>query len=138
MVIRDNQTWEQVGQQLDEPLLAGTTYRFSIFLGQSQYYIAQSRTTHQEVNYVGPTVLRIYGGNDACTTSELLAESPPIQTVGWDEYIFEFTPTKNWNHLVLAAYYDTNQQLPYNGHIMVDNCSALEKISATDFPNNHN
>ena len=80
MVVRDNDTKESIGQQLSSPLLAGHTYRFSIQLTQSEWYISRSRMTNKETNYTTPVVLRIYGGQSLCDRQELLAESPPIES----------------------------------------------------------
>ncbi|MEM1219069.1 MAG: hypothetical protein AAGH79_09150 [Bacteroidota bacterium] len=129
MVVRDNNTWESVGQAPSSPLLGGHTYRFSIQLAQSEWYVSQSRTTHKETNYTTPAILRIYGGPDLCSRQQLLAESPPVQFEYWSTYTFELMPEHDIYFVVLSVEYAPEYSSPYNGHILVDNCSEFEDIT---------
>lgn len=38
MTVRDNDTWERVGQKLSSPMVAGTNYQFNIYLCRSLVY----------------------------------------------------------------------------------------------------
>lgn len=45
MVVRDNNTWESVAQELSNPLKKGMSYRIKIHLRKPATYISQSSTT---------------------------------------------------------------------------------------------
>jgi hypothetical protein len=62
MVVRDNETWECVGQRLEHPLRAYTCYLWSVALMRSPEYISISRITKLKANFNKPCVLRVWGG----------------------------------------------------------------------------
>lgn len=126
LVVRDNDTWESVGQELSKPLEKGKCYSFSISLCRSELYVSISRLSDQTANYTTPAKLRIYGGNSFCEKKELLAESPIIANTRWQDYNFKLEPGKNYSFLILEAYYKTPTLVPYNGNLLVDNFSDIK------------
>lgn len=126
LVVRDNDTWESVGQELPKPLEKGKCYSFSIALCRSELYVSISRLSDQTANYTTPAKLRIYGGNSFCERKELLAESPIIANTRWQDYNFKLEPSKNYTFLILEAYYKTPTLVPYNGNLLVDNFSDIK------------
>ncbi|NBU35817.1 MAG: OmpA family protein [Bacteroidetes bacterium] len=126
LVVRDNDTWESVGQELSKPLEKGKCYSFSISLCRSELYVSISRLSDQTANYTTPAKLRIYGGNSICEKKELLAESPIIANTRWQDYNFKLEPGKNYSFLILEAYYKTPTLVPYNGNLLVDNFSDIK------------
>ena len=92
MVVRDNNTWEAVGQGLTAPLEVGQAYQFTVYLARSPKYVSQSRATFKEANYNQPIVLQVWGGNTFCGREALLAASPPIVSDAWTQFSFQFTP----------------------------------------------
>ncbi len=126
LVVRDNDTWDSVGQELSRPLEKGKCYSFSIALCRSELYVSISRLSDQTANYTTPAKLRIYGGNGYCEKKELLAESPMIANTRWQDYNFKLEPTKNYSFLILEAYYKTPTLIPYNGNLLVDNFSEIK------------
>ncbi|MEI6407835.1 MAG: hypothetical protein WCR52_00495 [Bacteroidota bacterium] len=128
LVTRDNDTWEAVGQALQEPLRTGHFYVLKIALAHSPKYLSSSRLTLQKVNFTAPVVLRIWGGTQSCDKGELLAESSLINDSEWKEHSFDLSPTKkDWDYLILEAYYKTPVNFPYNGNLLLDRVS-LEEI----------
>ena len=125
MVVRDNDTYERVCQRLSQPLQQGKCYQFSVFLTSSDHYISQSHKTRRLANYIKPTVLRIWGGNDYCDRRELLSESETIDNKVWKKYEFDFNPEGNYSYIMLEAFYKTPTLIVYNGNILVDNASAI-------------
>lgn len=122
LVVRDNNTWESLGQRLSTPLQKGRTYVLSSFLARSGLYLSQSRSTGEEVNYATPVVLRVWGGWDYCDRAELLAESPLITNTEWQEYDLKLaTNSDHINFITLEAYYKTPNLFPYNGNLLIDN-----------------
>jgi outer membrane protein OmpA-like peptidoglycan-associated protein len=135
MVVRDNDTWEAVGQELSRPLERGKCYSFSVALCRSELYVSISRLSDQTANYTTPAKLRIYGGNSYCEKKELLAESPIIANTRWQTYPFKIEPTKNYSFLILEAYYKTPTLVPYNGNLLVDHFSDLKISNCRELPN---
>lgn len=129
MVVRDNETWERVAQQLTSPLENGNCYSFSLYLSRSGIYSSRSRLTNKNTEYTQAVKLRIWGGDYYCKKQELLAESNLVKNTEWQKYNFKLKPTATYNFIMLEAYYQTPVLVPYNGNILVDNASDIEKIS---------
>ena len=129
LVVRDNDTWEGVGQRLPTPLQVGQTYIFEAQLARAELFLSLSRTTGREVNYTTPVKLRIWGGSEFCDHAELLAESPLITTTQWNNYQFEMTPRKGaYLYLTLEAYYKERKWFSYNGNLLVDTISLFTAL----------
>lgn len=125
LVVRDNNTWEAVGQRLKSPMLKGVTYKFSLMLARSESYVSQSRNTNKTTNYVTPVALRIWGGNSYCQKSELLGEAPPVSSGTWLRQEFKMTPKTNYSYITIEAFYKVPTVLPYCGNILIDNASDI-------------
>jgi len=128
MVTRDNDTWEQIGQNLTKPLIAGKCYSFSVALARSETYFSQSRVTDKAANYVKPIKLKIYGGDDRCHKNELLSETSLIKNSKWLRYSFTISPEEDYHGITLEAFYSTPTLYPYNGNILVDDLSPIIEI----------
>lgn len=128
MVVRDNDTWESVGQALSRPMVKGQCYKFTIFLSRSELYLSQSRVTNSSANYNTPAKLRIYGGFSPCDKAFLLAESDLIINYRWLEFNFKLSPQANYTHILFEAFYQTPTLFAYNGNLLLDNASALRPI----------
>ncbi len=128
MVTRDNDTWEQVGQKLAIPMMAGQDYIFKIDLCQSPVYTSSSRLTKSPAKYTKPIRLRIWGGNDFCKKAELLVTSELINHSEWGAYIFDFYPKMNYAYIILEAFYNAPILFPYNGNVLIDNASPIIPI----------
>lgn len=135
MVVRDNNTWEAIGQKLKTPLVKGAAYTFSLFASRSELYVSQSKTSNKELNYTTPVVVRIWGGSGYCSKDEMLDETEPITNGAWEKKTFKFTPKSNHTHFMIEAFFKTPTLFPYNGNILLDNSSDIapeekEKIAA--------
>jgi hypothetical protein len=130
MVVRENNTWEGIGQVLKGWMRKDSTYTFSVWLAKSRIYMSATPSSNGEVlNFKAPTVLKIWGYNTETRAEELLAESQPIGIADWTKYTFTFTPhNADYNEIDLMAYYAKGHE-GKNGHLMLDNCSAIIKIS---------
>lgn len=135
MVTRDNDSWESVSQELPATLKAGQCYSFSVELSKSERYLSPSRrfegdkTNH---NYTRPIVFRLWGGYGYCGTAELLAESTPVNNSKWKTYTFKLSPKANYKYITFEAFYKVPVIIPYNGHILIDNCSQIIEINCDD------
>jgi outer membrane protein OmpA-like peptidoglycan-associated protein len=128
MVVRDNDTWESISQQLSTPLVGGQCYEFSISLCRSELYLSPSQMTGREANYTTPARFRIFAGTDYCERKFLLGETKEIISTRWLEYNFVFEPDANYTHIVIEAFFKTPTLFPYNGNVLVDNASKIVPI----------
>lgn len=130
MIVRDNETWESVSQRLEAPLHKDSLYAFSIWLARSESYISQSQLTNETVNYATPAKLRVWGGNGYCDKEELLWETGLIKNYNWEKHDLKLHPTNgDFRYITLEVYYATPVLFPYNGNILLDNCSPIQRIS---------
>jgi hypothetical protein len=129
IVVRDNNTWEAIGQKLKKPLRKNTKYAFSIYACQSEKYVSNSRVTEREVNYSTPSVIRIWLGNEECEKKELVAQSDGINFKSWKKLDFTIAPKDNYRYIIIEAYYIRVFKSVYNGNILIDNASAIVPIS---------
>ena len=131
MVVRDNDTWECIGQPLPQPLRVDTCYRVDFLACRSPKYISLSRATNQQANYNTPVVIRIWGGYEDKEKEgfEMLAESKPIANTDWEKFELFFTSGEPYDYLYLEAYFDQGRPIPYNGNVLVDELSAIVPCS---------
>ena len=134
MVVRDNDTWERVAQQLSSPIQRGNCYSFSLNLCRSELYVSLSKGTGMKANYVQPIKLVIWGGDGYCSKKERLGESPLVSNTSWQPYMFKFEPKQTHTHITLEAFYKTPVLFPYNGNILVDNASDIVPIPCDETP----
>ena len=139
MVVRDNETWESVSQRMSSPMKAGQCYSFSMELSRSAKYLSGSRFALEKYNdksqtysYTTPTVVRVWGGSGYCDTKELLAETVPVKHSEWKTYSFKLSPSFNHKAITIEAYYKVPVLVPYNGHVLIDNCSDITEINCSD------
>jgi outer membrane protein OmpA-like peptidoglycan-associated protein len=125
MVVRDNNTWEAIGQRLKSPLLKGVTYTFSLNVARSELYTSQSKMTGKEANYITPATVRIWAGSGYCAKEEMLDETEPVSEGNWKKFTFKFTPKIQLNYFMIEAFYKVPTLFPYNGNVLIDNASDI-------------
>ncbi len=139
MVTRANDTYESLSQALSSPIMGGVCYTFSAFLVRSdQYKSATSKTqslgTNELENFIRPAVFLIWGGNYFCDKAELLGESPPVSNDEWMKYSFLFQPQRSHRYITIEAFYKTPILEAYNGHVLIDDLSALVPVECPLIP----
>ncbi len=123
LVVRDNDTWESIGQPLNVPLQRDSQYVFTVWLAKAPLYMSTSKTTNLPANYAIPVVLRIWGSNGP-NDRELLATSGLVTNTTWLKSHLVLQPRQGtWNHLIIEAYYKEPTLFAYNGNILIDQCS---------------
>jgi outer membrane protein OmpA-like peptidoglycan-associated protein len=134
LVVRDNKTWESVGQKLSRPIRKGQCYKFTIQLARSDRYVSPTRIQPNDLtNFERGCVLRLYGGNTSKDKAELLSSSEVVENTSWKEYEFEFTArNSDYTYFFLEAYYKTPTMFHYNGNILLDNASPIYSCNITD------
>jgi hypothetical protein len=125
MVVRENDTWEGLGQKLSVPMQGGECYVFNMFLATSGDYQSPTRLSQELTFFKNPAIIAIWGGYDYCDRTELLAQSPPIKNFDWQDYQFFFQPTKTYTHIIIEAYFGGNEGVAYNGNVLLDLASPL-------------
>jgi len=134
MVVRENVTWEAIGQGLRTPLLAGKCYNFSIDLARSKKYVSSTKTSNFPVNYKKAAVLRVWGGNRYCEKSELLDETDAVENFDWLTYNLRLEPSRNYRYIMLEVFYKTPVFKEYNGNMLLDNASDLIPTPCDETP----
>lgn len=125
MIVRENNTWEAIGQKLSVPMQGSECYVFNLYLARSGDYKSPTTFSKDPVDYKQPVIVTLWGGYDYCDRAELLAQSPPIKNFDWQDYQFFFQPTKTYTHFIIEAYFDGNQGVAYNGNVLVDFASPI-------------
>ncbi len=128
LVVRENNTWEGVGQNLSDSMKKDSSYLFSLWLTRSNSYKSRTSSSTEPVTFNAPTILKIWGYNTKTKQEELLAESQPVSHSKWVRYEFLLKPTiGDFDELDLMAYYALGAERK-NGNLLIDNCSAIQKI----------
>ena len=78
LVVRDNETWESVGQRLSRPLEINQCYELSMDLSKAPKYLSKSPLSTDVVDFAKPACILIWAGNAYCDKGELLAWSTII------------------------------------------------------------
>jgi len=128
MVVRENDTWESVGQRLKRPIEANQCYSFSIYLARSASYVSRVQGKAEVVSFSTPIKIRIWGGTGFCNKRELLDESTLVKNTDWKEYHFKFSPKQRHTYIVLEAFFQTPAPVPPNGNVLLDNASSIQPI----------
>jgi hypothetical protein len=129
LVVRDNATYESISQRIKPGFIEGKCYSCSVFLARSDTYLSSTRESRNALkNFVQPTVLQIWAGNNFCEKQELLAQSIPIENNEWMKYEFVLSPKLNYTFFTIEAFYALPILEAYNGHILVDNFSPIVEV----------
>lgn len=130
LVVRDNETWESIGQRLSRPLEMNACYELSMHLCKAPKYLSKSPMSVDVVDFATPACIMIWGGNGYCDKAELLYKTTIINHSRWVEYNCRLSPTAgNYSFILIEAYYKTPVLFPYNGHVLVDNLSPITTIA---------
>ena len=125
LVVRENNTWEGVGQRLSGFLHKDSIYSFSLWLTRSNSYQSAVQGGSEIRNFNNPTILKIWGYNTKTAQEELLAESQPVGHSKWVRYDFVLSPSlTDFDELDLMAYFAPGFER-MNGNLLIDNCSPI-------------
>lgn len=134
LVVRDNNTWEGVSQRLSSPLQAGECYDFSLSLAKAARYISLSKATKEKANFNQAARLKIWGGTGNCSRKELLAVTKPVDNTSWERHSVKLNPSATYTYLFIEAIYKEGTLFPYNGNLLIDNCSEIVPCNKPDAP----
>jgi len=119
LVVRHDGTTEDIAQALAEPLDADACYTFSINLAHVEQYVGFNQ----------PARIRVWGSATRGTKGVLLTSSPLINHSDWRQYQLQFLTKESVRYLTLEAWYGPGVIFKYNGNILLDNCSPIEKCA---------
>ena len=128
LVTRSNHTWERIGHKLEKRLMKNKSYAFSIYLSRSEEFMSLTHSGNEEAMYT-PVIFRLWGGRSPCELGELLAFTKPVHNTNWEQFEFILHPSRHYKYIILEAYYDPEKEHePYNGNLLLDNCSAIDRV----------
>lgn len=116
LITREDNTWEYIGQRLNSDITANECYTFHCNIARSPTY----------AGYNQPIKLKIWAGSSSCEKEQLLAQTEPVTHYDWKTYDFLFFPKKNYQFIIVEAYYVEGTVIPYRGNLIIDNCSPIE------------
>ncbi len=133
LVVRDNETWEAVGQQLATPLSPDTCYQLDLYLGRARELYSLSRSRQARTNFITPVLLRVWGAaTELCARSDILAVSEPVKWFGWHRQRLILQPVHEVRYLTLEAWYAPDFGRGVNGHLLVDGLSQLTPVPCSE------
>ena len=125
-----NRFIDSLNQRLDCPMSANKKHSFRIAI----YTISEDN----QIGQFGSGIIRVYGGNNKCSTNQLLWESP-VTTNYWRSYTAEFVPDSNWQYITIMPWskYDLDELIGIDAlsDISVENyifCQLVANVNATD------
>ena len=128
LIATDANKWEMMGQKLEMPIAADSSYQFSVDLVRASAFIGKSLMEGNKVNYSTPIKLKIWGGNEDCRKLELLAAGKLVMNTRWLSFNFEITPENRYDYIFFESYYKEPSKYPYNGNVLIDHISPIVKI----------
>jgi len=116
---------ECIGQKLQAHLLKGEQYTFSVKLARDRNFSALSLSGNK-MSFGATTVFRVLGYNSLTNEAETLAQTIPIDHDFWYRYDFTLTPKLgDYDTIALEVQFLSQSTRTYNGHVLVDDCSAI-------------
>ncbi len=116
LITREDGSFESIGQRLPAPFEKKLCYYFSLDLARSKTY----------AGYNFPIKLRVYAGTKKGKRSQLLWSSPTVDHADWETYEVKFTAKKNYNYIIIEAYYGDGLLFHYNGNILLDDITPIK------------
>lgn len=123
--------WSGFSQTLTgASLKKGASYEFSLDLAFTKNYWEKLPGGYRGARYKNPLRLKIWAGTTADMRQELLGQTNAVVHDKWQRYTFRLAPLKDsYDTILLEATYVSDIGKPYNGNLLLDNCSAIVKIS---------
>jgi hypothetical protein len=125
LVVRPNRSWESIGTRLNAPLQKGLSYRLRIYLARNPKFNSLASGSMKPQSFTTPSVLRVWGAHNLARPGQLLVQTGEIVNSDWAEFTLDFIPKKDFNCLILEAYY-SEDNASYPGHILLDNACLLK------------
>ena len=116
-------------QLLDRPLTPGTTYRLGLRARVPAQYPDNFNVNVRRKSPIRPAVLGVFVSDDFCNAPSVVAVSPPVVTMDWQFYEFEFTAPEGDNRFVgIGITEDPQYGDPYNAYLLIDELTPLTYV----------
>jgi gliding motility-associated-like protein len=127
LVHQSSTGWQEgAGQQLSSPMVAGTTYTFTMDLATVDPSVDWS-TSGIVPGCVELQVFGNMGGNSGCDQTYLCWSSGNVTNfANWQTYTVSFTATQNWTNLLFMIHSLGCTDGPY---LLMDNMTPVQPIS---------
>jgi len=126
LVVRDDGSFEVLGQKLKNRLVANKKYLVSLYLCTSTKMTSFSPLSNgQEVSFGKALNVRISIGN-SYKMSRIILETGAVTNEEWMEYTFEIQPDVDVKCFWIESAHLTGYEGAYNGNVFVDMVSLRE------------
>ncbi len=131
LVVRANNTYESISQEMNFPFKKDSCYSFKIDLKTSPDMESPVRETSgtrvspSVKKFDSPTVLNIYLGNNNCDFEQLAFSTEQIFNEDWKTYQIDFVPEQDFRFIGFQAYYANSSMKLGNGNLLMDNIHDL-------------
>jgi hypothetical protein len=126
LVVRDDASYEVLGQKLKHKLLSNKKYMVSFYLCTSTKMKSMSpHSRGRLVRFSNPISLRFNIGA-SYQLSKLVYETGEVSNENWMEYKFEFKPEDDVNFFWIESAPSPTFDKPYNGNVFIDKISIKE------------
>jgi len=116
LIIREDRSYEAIGQRTSAAMLTEKCYKFTIDLAHSNTY----------AGYNAPAKLRIYIGSSKCSQGQMVFQSDLIKHTDWKTYLIEFTPKEESHYIFFEAVDKKGIILGSKGNILLDAVSNID------------
>ena len=138
LVVRNDGSYEVLGQYFESPLEEGKCYEVNVQLAYSRTFVSdkdpfesmREQAYRFEQAYDTPAVFQILGRN-AEDDEVLLAETPPVDHEDWMGYDLFIYADQPYEYMVIRAYFDGDPdrwEPYYFGHILLDDLSDVFEV----------
>ena len=124
MVARDNNTYEQLGQEL--LLEKGKRYRLTANVAKAELTLSTSRITNQTESYTDPIHVLFSGGVDICQPSQIIHQTALLESTDWVSIDVTFEAETQLTYFMITASF--GELAPRNGNVLVDNVKLTKVV----------
>ena len=129
LITRKNETYESIGQRIQNRLKRGVEYSLSLHIATS--YKSKSPSSETQKGYKSsnskenpyavssPAILRVRLTNSITKKTELIYTSNPILNNKWGILDIKFTPRFDADYIIFEAYFPNSNEPTY-GNILID------------------
>jgi hypothetical protein len=128
LLIREDNSWEAIGQLLPIELIAGQTYMFNLNACRASRYLQLYGQDKMITNFRRPAIIRLWGGTYSNPFVHLLAQTETIFNEEWKPYTLIFNAPGSINYLTLEAYFSVGTAEAYHGNVLIDQLSPIRPV----------
>jgi hypothetical protein len=123
LVVRKDQSFEGIGQNLDKALEKDSVYLLQLYLNTSVAFESRTKlTSDDKTSFATAADLEIYGLSKSGKYI-LIDAFTDIEHHEWKSYTSKFKAQEHFKALEFRTYFQFDYLLPYNGHLLIDEIS---------------